>query len=441
MSKPTGKQAVLLIHGIGEQRPMDTLRGFVDTVWKQDSEVQHEHAIAGLFSKPDEISNSYELRRLSTTKDRNNVTTDFYEYYWAHLMTGTSLWHVVGWSRRILMRSPNTLPARLRGVWWLLMITLIAGAIFALLTVLPDDIRPAFPPKWLTFLLGLVFAWGVVPILKSFVGDAARYLDAAPTNVKARQEIRSRGIEILKGLHASQKYDRIIVVGHSLGSVIGYDILTYAWPIFAPQIDTTRDGSILNETESMAASNNVNSELYRNQQRQQFEEARANDCTWLVTDFVTLGSPLTHADVLLARDASDLKSKQAERELPTCPPELEKGKFSYPPKLKTRFLHHAALFGLTRWTNLYFPASYIIRGDFIGGPVSPLFGTGILDCEVHTKLRRGLLSHTLYWAPQVPGDEARIKTLRTALNLLDAGHTPQVTEEDDGEVIASETDL
>ena len=26
------KQAVLLIHGIGEQRPMDTLRGFVDTV-------------------------------------------------------------------------------------------------------------------------------------------------------------------------------------------------------------------------------------------------------------------------------------------------------------------------------------------------------------------------------------------------------------------------
>jgi len=30
------KQAVLLIHGIGEQRPMDTLRGFVETVWTSD---------------------------------------------------------------------------------------------------------------------------------------------------------------------------------------------------------------------------------------------------------------------------------------------------------------------------------------------------------------------------------------------------------------------
>jgi hypothetical protein len=27
-----GRQAVLLIHGIGEQKPMDTLRGFVDAV-------------------------------------------------------------------------------------------------------------------------------------------------------------------------------------------------------------------------------------------------------------------------------------------------------------------------------------------------------------------------------------------------------------------------
>jgi hypothetical protein len=33
MSKP--RQALILIHGIGEQRPMETLRGFVDGVLDQ----------------------------------------------------------------------------------------------------------------------------------------------------------------------------------------------------------------------------------------------------------------------------------------------------------------------------------------------------------------------------------------------------------------------
>jgi hypothetical protein len=34
------KQAVVLIHGIGEQVQMDTLRGFVDAVWTTDSSLR-----------------------------------------------------------------------------------------------------------------------------------------------------------------------------------------------------------------------------------------------------------------------------------------------------------------------------------------------------------------------------------------------------------------
>ena len=71
----TSKQAVLLIHGIGEQRPMDTLRGFVRTMWMTDASVQHPHAKPGVFSKPDDVSGNYELRRLTTTQDRNGVRT------------------------------------------------------------------------------------------------------------------------------------------------------------------------------------------------------------------------------------------------------------------------------------------------------------------------------------------------------------------------------
>ena len=47
-------------------------------------------------------------------------------------------------------------------------------------------------------------------------------------NVAARQTIREAGVDLLTKLHGSGNYDRIIVIGHSLGSVIGYDVLNYA---------------------------------------------------------------------------------------------------------------------------------------------------------------------------------------------------------------------
>lgn len=34
---------------------------------------------------------------------------------------------------------------------------------------------------------------------------------------------------MLEALHDKDEYDRIVIVGHSLGSVIGYDITTHAW--------------------------------------------------------------------------------------------------------------------------------------------------------------------------------------------------------------------
>src|SRR6185295_4600226 len=32
-------QAVVVIHGMGEQIPMDTIKGFVDAVWQRDDEI------------------------------------------------------------------------------------------------------------------------------------------------------------------------------------------------------------------------------------------------------------------------------------------------------------------------------------------------------------------------------------------------------------------
>jgi len=414
------KQAVLLIHGIGEQRPMDTLRGFVKAVWTTDKNVQHPHARPGVFSKPDDISDSFELRRLTTTSDRNNVRTDFFEFYWAHLMEGTAIRHVLTWAFRLLFRWPWNVPRQLRAAWFLIVMTLLIAATFVALTVVPEEHQPMALPKWLTVMLGLLTTWLIVPIINSFVGDVARYLDPAPANIKRRQEIRAEGIKVLKKLHDSGEYQRIIVVGHSLGTVIGYDILTYAWPAFAQkETANPQPHPKLDAIEEAVAEQSL--DKYRAMQRELLTELQASGCKWLVSDFVTLGSPLTHAEVLLARDLDDLKSKQQERELPTCPPVLEKDKFSFPAERKHRTLHHAAVFGPTRWANLYFPSCYVIRGDLVGGPLADVFGKGILDCPVATSLRRGFFSHTLYWSMETeenPG--THVAALRTALNVLDA---------------------
>jgi hypothetical protein len=34
---PASKQAVVMIHGIGEQQPMDTIKSFVRAVWETDT--------------------------------------------------------------------------------------------------------------------------------------------------------------------------------------------------------------------------------------------------------------------------------------------------------------------------------------------------------------------------------------------------------------------
>lgn len=414
------KQAVILIHGIGEQRPMDALRRFVDAVWTTDKAAHHQFAQAGMFSKPDTVSDSFELRRLTTTQNRNGVRTDFYELYWAHVMEGTSLGHVFGWARRLLWRDPRKLPKPLLPAWFLLVSIIVVAVFLAAQMVVPEDVRVVDLPAWATGLLSVGAAWLIVPVLNTVIGDAARYLDPAPGNVGRRQAIRAAGVDVLKRLHAFGEYDRIVVVGHSLGSVIGYDILTYAWDLYNEKGKTQGGNPALDRIEAYLSNSFFKTSQYRELQRDLQEELRRRCNPWRVTDFVTLGSPLAHAQVLLAKDEADLQRKQADRELPTCPPQLESGRFSYPADHANRTLHHAAVFGPTRWTNLYFPARYLIYGDLIGGPIGPLFGSGVFDRKVTTDLRGGLLSHTLYWTPSKPAPASHILALREALNLIDS---------------------
>jgi hypothetical protein len=437
---------------------MDTLRSFVDAVLDQPPSTSQ--ADATYYSKPDFLSGSYELRRLVSAGGRG-ARTDFYEYYWAHLMP-TATWNrLAGWYWVLMFRSPRDVPKRLKPVWALSWLTLTIAVVLGIYSTvrffLGYPIAPGLLDKAPWFLLAVL---GILSAtIRSYVGDAAVYLSPAPPNIEARRQIRAFGLDLLEKVTSSGRYDRIIIVGHSLGSVIGYDVLSLAWQKHfdatrqrlsaawaSGQLPVIADAAVKkaeqlakqlrDATKDMPGSSDDWAAKWRLATREVADEQKANGDTWLVSDFVTLGSPLTYADMLLAKDGDDFIRKTQERELPHCPPARElNGRFSFQHKgydnqgrvQNATVLNSAALFATTAWTNLYFPSFAVFYGDFVGGPVAPLFWAGVRDLIVKTKFWKGWLAHTHYWqrdARDAKLANAPLVRLREALDLGRTRHWP-----------------
>lgn len=424
-----GKTAVVIVHGIGEQSPMETVRGFV-------------RFFAGRFfrSKPDPLAQSFELRRLSTLAHNEAKAleeaklelseyppdTVFYEYYWAFHYRNTKPVFVVRWLFQTLARLFRSGQVRTLGQRTTSVLLAVIAALFILAIALgliawgiADMFYPGaariggvFKVLFGLFLPRLFQAFR--PVLLSWVGDAARYFDGSPENPIERQQIRADGVALLERLHAKSEggkdgdleYDRIVIVGHSLGSVIAYDMITHYWSRVNTKIQMEPNLSELAEIESLtqrplcptadAQSWTVPPEAAtadKYMTAQAALVARLKSPDWRITDLVTLGSPLTYGRFLLAHSAAELAERQSQRELPTCPPVRDESPdqnnrrsfvYSYGPVTGNRVVpHHAAPFLLTQWTNMFFP------GDPIGGPLAPYFGWGIRDVEVSFAKKNG----------------------------------------------------
>ncbi|TCP33674.1 hypothetical protein [Sphingomonas sp. BK235] len=411
------RQAVIVIHGIGEQRPMDTLTGFVLGVLGTELGASGERLF---YSKPDPNAGGFEQRRYRAFSA--DADSDFIEFYWQHLMPVAGWRFVLSWLWLLMRRPRGEVPARFAPLWWLCWLVTVALAAAALSGLVAPLLGLALPvpgaPKLTGIAAAALAALGLA--VRGSVGDAAIYLNPHPRTVEARNRIRAAGVALLERLHADGRYDRIMVVGHSLGSVIGYDLLGFAWQresealrrrleAVGPAADPTQPRLARAE----AAAGAGDGAAWRQAVRDLHYEQRRIGARWLVTDLVTLGSPLAHASLLLARGADDWARRVARRELPVAPPLREDGAhFSYerraPPqgrrRPRVRVVDHAAVFGVTVWTNLYFPARGWWRGDPIGGAVAPAFGWGVWDRAVTTRVRGGWLAHAHYWT-RYPGLE------------------------------------
>jgi len=405
------RQAVVLIHGIGEQKPMDTLRSFVNSIVQQLKSQNKIEESTKLRSHPDRKSGRYESRRLSISSNRNRPITDFYEFYWAHNMRDNKLSHFVLWIYNLMVIKHKMIPVRLKRAWVTLWsFTIIFVVILTLVQVYFLESLTSFA---LSIIVCLPIAYYIVKLLiaKYFLrtlGDAGRYLHPSPNNIGQRHNIRKQGLEFLKRLHdtgGDEEYDRIIIVGHSLGSVIAYDLLKILW------IDYNKSH---NESESINQSSlkeintavkndfdRINISQFQILQNQTFLEYKTLGNGWKITDFISIGSPLYCSDFLITENVhfNDLVE---QRETPTCPPQLDdQTKNMYYPhtydiekgKRTINILHHAALYAITRWTNIYF------ESDIIGGPLKSLMGNGIKDIKLNKRGSKIFpVGHTDYWS-------------------------------------------
>lgn len=469
------KQAIVIIHGIGNQSPMTTLRGLVEAVWTSATNLARKDEEPRTWTKRDLISQSFELRRITTNYNKNDRRTDFFEFYWADMMEDTRFSSVLWWLKRLLLRRQGRVPPAVRGAWIAGIATILAliacGVALSLVAVkAAQSLGHSYglAVVWTAIGAGIaLFLWFLRRrVLVQVVGDAARYLTADPQNIAARSRIRTAGMKLLAALHDSPDYERIILVCHSLGTVIGYDLLNFYWSSVNGYFSQPKDGcKALADLEEAIGNLRVepsaaNTAAYQVAQRayarvlcaKTVEEEAAQEQKWKVTDFVTLGSPLTHAHFLMVDDRqtllrSDVKTledgdlwftgwqtrldeitrnvaavfsaRAAQREFPLCPPLNEAGNsFSF--ETREGFLepHHAAVFAAVRWTNIYAPCRKVIFGDVIGGPVRPIFGPGVKDVALAGAVGRRLLAHTHYWDEPL-ADSEHLDELRRAIDILD----------------------
>ena len=115
MATSPKRTAVLAVHGMGIQRPMDTARGLVNAVWLEEDD--RPTADRGFWTHPEPSNNDIDLSVIATNSLPNSDRTfDFHEFYWSHLMTGTRAVAVLLWLFELVGKGPR-LKTGMRSLW------------------------------------------------------------------------------------------------------------------------------------------------------------------------------------------------------------------------------------------------------------------------------------------------------------------------------------
>ncbi len=234
---PKGRTAFLVIHGIGEQNPYETLDGFSRGMYSllnaRDATMQVEHRMAARQDPGGPWTEHFV--RLKSESGADYV--DIHEFYWAYLTEEKiSVSEVFAWAMKTLeatktfYRENKELGEKYEGKFRFRRVARMLcwmRLLYPFLAVLPAllSLIPIAGPRWLSGATDWVKN-RAASILTGYIGDIAIYTTADEKSqyFAIRRNILNRCQSLLEELLGDQ-YDRVIVAGHSLGSVIGYDTL------------------------------------------------------------------------------------------------------------------------------------------------------------------------------------------------------------------------
>jgi hypothetical protein len=99
------RTAVIVVHGIGSQRALETVRGVIRAVWSDGDSDRRKH----IWTHPESTATDIDLAVMTTntvpgTRDR---IVDFHELYWAHLMSETKSVAVLLWLFELARKGPK----------------------------------------------------------------------------------------------------------------------------------------------------------------------------------------------------------------------------------------------------------------------------------------------------------------------------------------------
>jgi hypothetical protein len=234
------RTAFIVIHGIGEQLPFETLDAFTANFIRHFGEVKLAHAITtrGGASGKTWQENFIQVERT------NGCPIDIHEFFWAYLTEEKiTIPETVKWVEQTLAatkkyykenkelhkkyeerRGTKRFPlARvllmLRIAAFTLPFVKLFGVIFSPISRLPLFMGIAK----LSHAVINKFGW----IVTGYLGDVAIYTttDEKSKYYRIRQQILNESQTLVESVLDDDAYDRVIIAGHSLGSVIAYDTL------------------------------------------------------------------------------------------------------------------------------------------------------------------------------------------------------------------------
>jgi len=263
---PHRPAAVIVCHGMGQQVEFETLSLVADAVWRrQSAEPLAEAPICVRYVAFDDQWHP-RVEMTLCTPDGRTRDVHFYEAYWAPLTEGrVRLGRVLAFLASALLRGvryvvrgsfdrwmfgarqPFALPRRT------LLPLVTAGAVFAAV-VASGALFAVFalrqllalggigtldtPPVTLAALAaGLMMFAALRWCLVQSVGDVCAYISAHEASQFAdiRRRIRAMARQLARNVYGSRipgrsayEYADVVIVGHSLGSVIAYDMLNDA---------------------------------------------------------------------------------------------------------------------------------------------------------------------------------------------------------------------